>query len=417
MANENGKIFGHVSDYDVRYVLGEVTRDIGELCTSENINIWSYNKPVIHNNPFASLKVDGWQQGEGSQEGYLDDTTCGLLVGNAHQTLVGSGFKGAVNKVFSINSDTNGFLYKLAKGTTGNWVYQRPEGVSKGSWYSLDDFRGYDHNAVNPMPQVKQIDAEFDIKWYQNGQFNLTLTQPDISLEQSLTNVTLDTLILPASMGLDNGNTLRKWYRGILLYSDDLTDVLWATETASQKEKGNNQVTFAEAREEGTPNQLKVTGRSGLYNAIVFFSSIELYPCDVNMIAVNSSEVYTPRFFLSSVDRPKKIALIAYGTPIATIEATFKKRYNDEDGKMYYYPQVVVTNNMPFSIVVRDVDLNNGFSLELESDVAENGDIIEFAKEISYLSKIGTSFKSSFTATVVIYANGETLTFSDTPDL
>lgn len=341
MAIENGIITGAVSISEVQQVLGATSSDLGTLCTHKNINIWAYNKPVRDSDPFASMKGDGWQQGKGSQDGYLDDTTCGLLVGNAHQTLFG-GAQAIRDKVVDISKDTNGFLYKLAKGLTGNWAYQRPEGASKGSWYRLDDFRGYNHNAVNPMPSVKM--PTDGIYRYQSGIFNSALDVPTISLENSLTNVTLDALQLPSSMV---GVTLRNMYFGVLLYTDDLTDVMWATQTAEQKNKGLNQVTFLDN------DYITISNRKGMYNARAFFCT---QPLECNNYNQPSGTI---AFLLPSVDTPIKVAVLDANLPLVTLELSIKTSPRGAS--------CVVVNNQPKAVTLSsckfDID-NLGMYLE-----------------------------------------------------
>ena len=341
MAIENGIITGAVSISEVQQVLGATSSDLGTLCTHENINIWAYNKPVRDSDPFASMKGNGWQQGKGSQDGYLDDTTCGLLVGNAHQTLFG-GAQAIRDKVVDISKDTNGFLYKLAKGLTGNWVYQRPEGGSKGSWYRLDDFRGYNHSAVNPMPSVKM--PTDGIYRYQSGIFNSALDVPTISLENSLTNVTLDALQLPSSMV---GVTLRNMYFGVLLYTDDLTDVMWATQTAGQKNKGLNQVTFLDN------DYITISNRKGMYNARAFFCT---QPLECNNYNQPSGTI---AFLLPSVDTPIKVAVLDANLPLVTLELSIKTSPRGAS--------CVVVNNQPKAVTLTSCkfDIDN-FGMYLE---------------------------------------------------
>lgn len=342
MAIENGIITGAVSISEVQQVLGATSSDLGTLCTHENINIWAYNKPVRDSDPFASMKGDGWQQGKGSQDGYLDDTTCGLLVGNAHQTLFG-GAQAIRDKIVDISKDTNGFLYKLAKGLTGNWAYQRPEGASKGSWYRLDDFRGYNHNAVNPMPSV-QMPTD-GIYRYQSGIFNSVLNVPTISLENSLTNVTLDALQLPSSMV---GVTLRNMYFGVLLYTDDLTDVMWATQTAEQKNKGLNQVTFLD-----NDDYITISNRKGMYNARAFFCT---QPLECNNYNQPSGTI---AFLLPSVDTPIKVAVLDANLPLVSLKLSIKASPRGAS--------CVVVNNQPKAVTLSsckfDID-NLGMYLE-----------------------------------------------------
>lgn len=293
----------------VASVLGASALDVATLCTHENINIFSFNKPVRHHDLFASRKnIENWQQGEGADEGYLEDTTCGLLVGNVSDTLITSKTRFVTTDgktTIDISEDTTSFLYKLAKGTTGNWVYQRPEGLSKGSPYRLDDFRSYNHDAINPMPSV-----QVDFVNTQSNTSNVVFHLPEIPLEKALTNITLDSLKLPMAVGTPS---LRNLYYGILFYNDDLTDCFWASQTADQK---NKELTL-----EQTPQLTfnNISWRAGRYNARVFLSNVEL---------IESSSLITndtgSRFFLPSIDSPKTVDVYNGSISAITLELSIK---------------------------------------------------------------------------------------------
>lgn len=293
----------------VASVLGTTTLDVATLCTHENINIFSYNKPVRHHDLFASRKnVANWQQGEGAAEGYLEDTTCGLLVGNVSDTLITNKTRFVTTNgktTIDISNDTTSFLYKLAKGTTGNWVYQRPEGLSKGSPYRLDDFRSYNHDAVNPMPSV-----QVDFVNTQSNTSNVVFYLPEIPLEKALTNITLDSLKLPMAVGTPS---LRNLYYGILFYNDDLTDCFWASQTSEQKRK--------EISEGQTPQLTfnNISWRAGRYNARVFFSNVELI--ESSSLITNTSGI---RLFLPSMDSPKKVDVYNGSISAITLELSIK---------------------------------------------------------------------------------------------
>lgn len=293
----------------VASVLGATTLDVATLCTHENINIFSFNKPVRHHDLFASRKnVANWQQGEGADVGYLDDVTCGLLVGNVSDTLITNKTRFVTTNgktTIDISNDTTSFLYKLAKGTTGNWVYQRPEGVSKGSPYRLDDFRSYNHDAINPMPSV-----QVDFVNTQSNISNVVFFLPEIPLEKALTNISLDSLKLPMAVGAPS---LRNLYYGILFYNDDLTDCFWASQTTDQK---NKELTL-----EQTPQLTfnNISWRAGRYNARVFFSNVELI--ESSSLITNTSGI---RLFLPSMDTPKTVDVYNGSTSAITLELSIK---------------------------------------------------------------------------------------------
>ena len=333
----------------VASVLGTTTLDVAMLCSHQNVNWASLHKPVRHPDQFASTKAeyanDWWQGKDANEDGYLGDMTCGLVVGNAFQSLVAGG-QCIVDKVCDISADTNGFLYKLAKGTTGHFAYQKPQGLSAGSPYRIDDFRGYNHDARNPMPNVTT--PSNGIYRYQSGIFNASLTLPEITLDKSLTNITLDSLKLPDTM---LGMTLRSMYYGVLLYSDNLTDVLWATQTVEQKDKEINegqtpQVTFT------NNDYVTISNRKGKYKARAFFSSQPL-------VGNNPTMPSGTTFLLASIDTPIDVAVLDANLPLISLELSIKASPRGAS--------CVVVNNQPKSVTLSsckfDID-NLGLYLE-----------------------------------------------------
>ena len=372
----------------VASVLGTTTLDVATLCAHENVNWASLHKPVRHPDLFASTKAeyasDWWQGKDANEDGYLGDMTCGLVVGNAFQSLVAGGQR-IVDKVCDISADVNGFLYKLAKGTTGHFVYLKPQGLSDGSPYRIDDFRGYNHDAKNPMPSVTM--PTNGIYRYQSGIFNAQLTIPEITLTDAITNISLDSLKLPDSM---LGIALRNMFFGVLLYSDDLTDVLWATQTAEQKNKGLNQVTFA------NNDYVNVTNRKGKYKARAFFSSQPL-------VGNNPTMPNGTTFLLASVDTPIDVAVLDANVPMVELVAGNKKISNS------YYPQVTITNNMPYAVTVSSVVFNNGLNLALDSTTPVPQTIEAFGHAV-FRAALGAGFAQSFTVTAIV--DNETYTAS-----
>lgn len=374
-------------------VLGSTSLDTAALCTHPNVNWASLHKPVRHPDLFASTKAeyanDWWQGKDANEDGYLGDMTCGLVVGNAFQSLVAGGER-IVDKVCDISADTNGFLYKLAKGTTGHFVYQKPQGLSAGSPYRIDDFRGYNHDARNPMPNVTT--PSNGIYRYQSGIFNASLTLPEITLTDALTNISLDSLKLPDSM---LGITLRNMFFGVLLYSDDLTDVLWATQTADQKDKEINegqtpQVTFT------NNDYVTISNRKGKYKARAFFSSQPLVGSDPTMPSGTT-------FLLASVDTPIDVAVLDANLPMVELLAGNKIISNS------YYPQVTITNNMPYAVTVSSVKFNNGFDLALDSTTPVPHTIEAFGHAV-FRAALGAGFAQSFTVEAIV--DNETYTAS-----
>ena len=103
-----------ISTTKVANELGVSTHNVGELCTSSNINKWSLHKPVSRAVDHG-LTEDDWKD---------------------------------VNYGFNIIQYTNWGNFRNA--STKEWNYIRPAGTSA-SPYRLGDFRGYDQNAECPF--------------------------------------------------------------------------------------------------------------------------------------------------------------------------------------------------------------------------------------------------------------------------
>lgn len=108
-----------VSVMAVRNVLGYPSTDVGTLCSCPNINKWAKYKPVNMN--FTTNRPSDWWKAA--------DRQCGLSVPSA----------------FGV-----GAIIELARGGSNLWAYVPPHGGSL-SPYRLGDFRGYNHDAINPV--------------------------------------------------------------------------------------------------------------------------------------------------------------------------------------------------------------------------------------------------------------------------
>ena len=371
-------------------VLGSTSLDTAALCTHPNVNWASLHKPVRHPDMFASTKAeyasDWWQGKDANEDGYLGDMTCGLLVGNVSDTLITNKTRFVTTDgktTIDISNDTTSFLYKLAKGTTGNWTYQRPEGLAKGSPYRIDDFRSYNHDAVSPFPSV-----QVDFVNTQANSSNVVFYLPEISLEKALTNISLDSLKLPMAVGTPS---LRNLYYGILFYNDDLTDCFWASQTSEQKRK--------EISEGQTPQLTfnNISWRAGRYNARVFFSNVELI--ESSSLITNTSGI---RLFLPSMDTPKVVMVYNGSVAMVTLIAEDKEL---SDG---HHPQVEVTNNRPFAINISSVVFKDVFGMTLQLHPLTPLGSIEPLKSKVFRASIGSKLPQAFTVTVV--ADGETFT-------
>lgn len=114
-----------VSIHDVQQALNESTTDLGYLCKSNKINIWSRNKPIR-----------------------FDKIT---PVTDAERLRVNYGIK---SPTLGRGLIYLGSLVKAALQGTGNiWEYEYPRGNYNGTheWFRLSDFAGYKHNAQRPF--------------------------------------------------------------------------------------------------------------------------------------------------------------------------------------------------------------------------------------------------------------------------
>ena len=107
----------NISTTLVRNALGEDNNDVGLLCKSSNINMWSKRKPVRYPADFIA---------DPNEVGKTLDHKWGLTL---------AGFKG----VTLDGSDDD-----------RRTVYNRPDGGSSQP-YRLGDFRGYNHEATIPL--------------------------------------------------------------------------------------------------------------------------------------------------------------------------------------------------------------------------------------------------------------------------
>ena len=112
MPVEGTVVFSPVGVYDVSSVLGDISQDVGTLCTSARINPCARFKPTIYNSI-----------GENMHQWKAMDGNCGLVPKRAADLAS---------------------LPGLYDGNMNGWVYNRP-GAS--NFKRITDFDGYDHSA------------------------------------------------------------------------------------------------------------------------------------------------------------------------------------------------------------------------------------------------------------------------------
>ena len=112
----------------VANALGSASRNIGALCTHQNVNKWSKHKPVIQARDSNDGFPTWWKASDGK---------CGL----------------DIPEFTSITS-----LINYYNTTPELWTYKKPTG-SESSPFRLGDFRGYEHSAQPPLLANQMADT------------------------------------------------------------------------------------------------------------------------------------------------------------------------------------------------------------------------------------------------------------------
>src|SRR5574344_1441732 len=129
MAYSNGIITAPISIDDIKNALGEASNDLGTLCKSVKVNMWSLHKPVVYPAPFEN------SGGEGS------DGNCGL------QPFTFTNLLDIVN--YYTTDKRNG------------WSYNKPIGGAA-SPYRIGDFLNYYAAAASPFSELVITDGNQD---------------------------------------------------------------------------------------------------------------------------------------------------------------------------------------------------------------------------------------------------------------
>lgn len=336
---------------------GSVNNDLLTFfSTSAKINKWARFKPESYKKNFDLTEDDRFANHYGlSMTGYAS------LFGSASKIIVTDG-------KIDISEDTNGFLYKLCKGTLGQFDYILPKG-GEDSPYRLGDFRGYNPIAVSPLPQVRTG----TYKYSSNGLIDVHIDVPT----PSLNGLTMELLAY-------NANTpLESLYYGMIIYNDGLTDVIFGTQTADQKGKGRNVLTLTDSQ------YASITSKKGEYKAKAFFSNI---PIGLNDYSAQPSILLADDDTYSSVILvPNYEAEVSLVKEIKTISST------------KYRLVVNVTNNTPRDIVVTSCSfLQSGSLVE---DYANNVPLTIQAWQTGQVYYETSIKPNSFTATLIIDGN------------
>lgn len=230
MSVSNNIISAPVSIADVKSCIGLASNDLGTLCVSTYVKKWAMYKPVslalvdtltgqwnASNNSWLTAAT--WYIGNnGTSDIYRYGMRFPMMASNG--TIYNNSGTIVVNttSTYISRQATAGFFYDLANGNL-RWTRQLPSGGAN-SPYRLQDFAGYCHTAVCPLP----------FTWTQShtvttaGAFNYNL---DINT-QVLGGLELSD-IKPAPAYQNNLASLNDMYVGVLFYNAAKTDFFWKT--------------------------------------------------------------------------------------------------------------------------------------------------------------------------------------------
>lgn len=351
----------NVKAEDIRDTLnangGSVSNDLLTFFSiSAKVNKWARFKPESYKKNFDLTDDERFTNHYGlSMTGYAS------LFGNSQKVSVTDG-------KIDISEDTTGFLYKLCKGTLGQFDYILPKG-GENSPYRLGDFRGYNPTAVNPLPQV----TSGTYKYSSNGLIDVQMA----IATPSINGLTMELLAYNANTPLEG------MYYGMIIYTDGLTDVIFGTQTAEQKSKGRNVLTLTDSQ------YASITSKRGEYKAKAFLSNIPIGLNDYT--AIPSILLADDDTYASVVLVPNYEAEVSLTKEIKTISSTKHRLV------------VNVTNNTPRDIVVTSCSfLQSG---NLTEDYANNTPLTIQAWQTGQVY-FETAFKpNSFTATLIIDGN------------
>lgn len=121
MGYSNGMIFAPVNSDDVRAVVGVNSHNWKDLCTSPLINMWAKFKPE---------RIGGYP-----------DITLAQRKANNFGLRPGAVYNSKYSFIQAVGNDS------FAPG----WTYDR---VTATDWHRIDDFIGYDHNAMCPFGEL-----------------------------------------------------------------------------------------------------------------------------------------------------------------------------------------------------------------------------------------------------------------------
>lgn len=224
MPTSNGIITAPVTTTDVSSTLQTSSHDVGTLCTSNNINMWSRFKPVsIRNTPAPDRSGEWWKAWDG---------TCNVVLPNPV-----SSYKQVISQITSDGS--NGYSYRKVAGGSAD-----P--------YRLADFNKYKHDAIPPIYGITTPDQISQGKTLSIACIRPTPDQ-DKTQPGSLLMEDIETL---------NGSTFKDYYFGIMLQNSDGNIIGRVTSVSSNAYSADLEITPA--------------FNPGTYTMYCFLSSVKL---------------------------------------------------------------------------------------------------------------------------------------------
>ena len=175
MSVSNGKITAPVSIDDVKSVLGESSNDLATLSKSENIKMWSKNKPIKHNCLFKPTDAQKKEVNYG-----ISNIPYYRLLGKMTQDVINGSMQNATN-ISTLDTSIE------------PWHYQKPIGGYT-SPYRLGDFDGYFANAEPPIGAITETEIESSLSGKVSVVFNKntdtvsSLTFNDLASEKDFSN-------------------------------------------------------------------------------------------------------------------------------------------------------------------------------------------------------------------------------------
>lgn len=194
MSASNGIIRNPVTTTDVGTTLQTSSRDVGTLCSSVKINMWSRFKPVsLINQPAPNRSTEWWKAWDG---------TCNIILPESKNTY------SDVRSTITTNG-SNGYGYRIVAGGS-----REP--------YRLADFDKYKHDANPPITAITPPDEIME-----GEKLNVACIRPTPD-----TDKTQPSSLLMEDIQTINGSTFADYYFGIMLENSEGKIVGRATTTS-----------------------------------------------------------------------------------------------------------------------------------------------------------------------------------------